>query len=697
MNDGTTKATPVARPVRVHAGEVTLEAHLAVPDDAYGVVLFAHESGMSRFSSQALTVRRHLQQQGLATLLVDLLTPEEEDVDRRARHLRFDIPTLAQRMAGAARWLRTHEPTRGLAVGAFGASTVGGAALLAAADHPDAIQAVVSCGGRPDLAGEALARLEIPVLLIVGGRDVQGREMNRNAMAQMEHAEVKLDVVPGAIHLFEEEVALEEVAHRTAEWFSAHLGDHGESSALAPRETQKPEAQRESEVYARPADVARLISEHAEPFGAVDDADLDALLDRIGDARVVCLGEASHGTHEFYALRARITQALVERKGFRIIAAEADWPDAERVDAYVRHREPREQGWEAFARFPTWMWRNEEVAALVEWLRTWNAQREARDRAGFFGLDLYSLYTSLYEVLDYLEDRDPELAEEARARYSCLTPFSEDPALYGRAVVSERYRDCEDEAVAMLQDLLRQRLRLTAGEADGGETHKAFPFFDAAQNASVVRDAERYYREMFYGNVSTWNLRDTHMMRTLQALLRFFGGDTGNDAKAVVWAHNSHLGDAAATYQAQRGEINLGHLCRQAYGDDAYLIGFGTHTGTVFAADDWGAEGHVKRVRPSHPESYEWLGHESGVANFFLPLRRADRRLLHELEQARLERAIGVIYRPRTELQSHYFPASLPHQFDEWIWIDETQAVTPLGPSHAPDLPHTHPLRLLVD
>lgn len=446
----------------------------------------------------------------------------------------------------------------------------------------------------------------------------------------------------------------------------------------------------EAEVHRAPAEIAALVARHAEPFGSVDDADLDALLDRIGDARAVCVGEASHGTHEFYQLRARITQALIERKGFTVVGAEADWPDAERVDAYVRHREPGEQEWEAFARFPTWMWRNEPVRDFVEWLRERNDGRPEAERAGFFGLDLYSLYASLEAVLGYLDDRDPELAATARSRYSCLLPFSEDPALYGQAVVTRRYQDCEDEAVEMLQDLLRQRLRLTEGP---GAPEAAFPFFDAAQNARVVRDAEAYYRQMFYGTVSTWNLRDTHMMGTLQALLTFFGPD----AKAVVWAHNSHLGDAAATQMGQRGEINLGHLCRRAYGDDAYLIGFGTHTGTVLAADDWGREGRVKGVRPSHPESYEWLGHESGVARFFLPLRDADGRLREELGHPRLERAIGVIYRPQTELQSHYFPAVLPDQFDEWVWIDETRALTPLGPSHAPDLPHTHPFRLLAD
>ena len=683
-----------ARPsaVRVDAGDVVLEGDLEVPEGAVGVVLFTHGSGSSRHSRRNRAVARRLREAGLATLLFDLLTPEEEEADRRARHLRFDVPMLAARVAGAARWLGGHETTRTLPVGVFGASTGGGAALVAAADAPQAVRAVVSRGGRPDLAGDALARVEAPTLLVVGGRDLPTLETNREAMDRMDLADVRLEVVPGAGHLFEEPGALERVAGLAARHFRQHLG--GDGRALA----EPAEPPDEAEVYRTPKEAADTVARHAEPFGSVDDAGLDALLDRIGDARVVCIGEASHGTHEFYALRARVTQRLVEERGFRIVACEADWPDMERVDAYVRGRDPDEREWEAFARFPTWMWRNEPVRDFVERLRDWNDGRDEGDRAGMFGLDVYSLYTSMGEVLGYLGDRDPELAAEARARYGCFAPFSEDPALYGRAVVSRRYQDCEGEAVRVLQDLLRQRLRLTAGGDGAGSgagtgAPEAFPFFDAAQNARVVRDAEAYYRGMFYGNVSTWNLRDTHMMGTLRGLLGFFG----EGAKAVVWAHNSHLGDAAATEMGRRGEINLGHLCRRQYGDGAYLVGFGTHTGTVLAARNWDEDGEVRRVRPSHPESYEWVAHESGVERFFLPLRGADRRLRDGLGRPRLERAIGVVYRPETELQSHYFPAVLPDQFDEWVWIDETRALTPLGPAHAPDLPRAHPFRLLAD
>ncbi len=563
---------PAPPVVRVEADGVALEGDLVVPEDAHGVILFAHGSGSSRHSPRNRAVAQALQEAGLATLLLDLLTPDEGEVDERTRHLRFDVPLLARRLAGAMRWLAAHDATSGLAVGLFGASTGGGAALVAAAEAPDRVRAVVSRGGRPDLAGDALARVEAPTLLVVGGRDPVVLDLNRQAMARMARAEVTLHVVPRASHLFEEPGALEEVARVAAAFFRSHLGgDPGTGRGRLGAGT---------EVYRAPADVAALVTAEAEPLD-LESPSFDALLDRIGDARVVCIGEATHGTSEFYAVRARLTEALVEQKGFQIVAAEADWPDAERVDAYVRHRDLGETERQAFSRFPTWMWRNAETLRFVEWLRDWNDGRPDADRAGFFGLDLYSLYTSVGEVLRYLDGRDPALAETARERYACLAPFAEDPALYSRALVSGRYRACETEAVAVLQDLLASRLRLTA-RGDGRA--QAFPFFDAAQNARLVRDAEAYYRAMYYGSVATWNLRDAHMTWTLRHLLDFFGERAGAEAKAVVWAHNSHLGDAAATQMGSRGEVNVGHLCRQAFGDDAVLIGFGTHAGTVLAA-----------------------------------------------------------------------------------------------------------------
>jgi protein-L-isoaspartate(D-aspartate) O-methyltransferase len=428
-----------------------------------------------------------------------------------------------------------------------------------------------------------------------------------------------------------------------------------------------------------PATVARLLRETAEPIAAAGgDVDLGALVERIGDARVVCLGEATHGTSEFYALRAAITRALVRTKGFTIVAAEADWPDAARIHRYVRGLPSAPvPEWRAFARFPQWMWRNHEVLGFVEWLRDWNASHPP---VGFYGLDLYSLYRSVGLVLDYLDRVDPAAARVARERYGALMPWEGDPATYGRAVVSGRYRGCEAEVVAMLRELVSRELEYAARDGEH--------FLDATGNARVVANAEAYYRLMYYGGSASWNRRDRHMFETLEALLRFHGPS----AKAVLWEHNSHLGDAAATEMGVRGELNVGNLCRQTFGDRAYLVGFGTDHGTVAAAHDWDGPMEVMSVRPSNLRSYESLCHTTGIGAFCLALREPRRaEVREELALPRLERAIGVVYRPDTELQSHYFHASLSHQFDEWIWLDATRAVHPGTEADARRFPRAHP------
>ena len=433
----------------------------------------------------------------------------------------------------------------------------------------------------------------------------------------------------------------------------------------------------------RPATVAALLRDVAERFSAIEDVKLGPLLERIGKARVVLLGEASHGTSEFYRMRARITQELITRLGFTLVAVEADWPDACWIDRYVRHAGQPPASGEPFRRFPTWMWRNREVAEFVEWLRIHNAAvTDPGAQTAFYGLDLYSMYGSIAAVLDYLDRVDPSAAQIARERYACLTPWSSDPAAYGRAALSERQRSCEAPVIAILMDLLDQRLEYARRDGER--------FLDAVQNARLVANAERYYRVMYYGSVTSWNLRDQHMFDTLTMLL-----DSRPNAKAVVWEHNSHIGDAAATEMSLRGEHNVGRLCRQAFGEAAYLVGLGTDHGTVAAAANRDEPMEVMRVRPAHPDSYERICHESGVPAFLLPLRDAARpEVREELIPSRLERAIGVIYRPDTELQSHYFQASLPHQFDEYVWLDETGAVTPLQGRPLGGVPDTYPFGL---
>jgi protein-L-isoaspartate(D-aspartate) O-methyltransferase len=329
------------------------------------------------------------------------------------------------------------------------------------------------------------------------------------------------------------------------------------------------------------------------------------------------------------------------------------------------------------------MWRNREVREFFDWLRAHNADVEPGNRVAFHGLDLYSLYNSIRSVLDYLDSVDPRTAQVARRRYGCLTPWQADPATYGHAAVTGTYQTCEHEVTSMLADLMQKRRAYA--EHDGER------FLDAVQNARLVANAERYYRTMYYGSRSSWNLRDSHMFETLKNLLSFHGPSS----KAIVWAHNSHVGDSAATEMSARDEYNIGHLCRQAFANASYSIGFGTNSGTVAAASNWDEPMQVKAVRPALAGSYERLCHETGDPRFLLPLRElVPAALTAGLMQSRLERAIGVIYRPETELQSHYFEAVLPRQFDEYVWFDETRAVTPLQTEELKGLPDTYPFGL---
>ena len=422
------------------------------------------------------------------------------------------------------------------------------------------------------------------------------------------------------------------------------------------------------------------VADACEPFNSLETANLDPLLERIGGARIVLIGEATHGTSEFYKLRNRITFELIVKKGFKFVAIEGDWPDAARIDHYVRHLDYPPSEWTAFSRFPTWMWRNEEVREFVDWLRIRNADIPPDERVAFHGLDLYSLYSSIRSILKYLDEVDPVTADIARERYGCLTPWQTDPATYGHAALSGSYRSCEAEVVGMLGELSRKHFEYA--EHDGER------FLDAIQNARLVANAERYYRVMYYGSRESWNLRDTYMFETLKTLQSFYGADN----KAIIWAHNSHVGDAAATEMSARGEINIGSLCREEFGDNVYSIGFGTDNGTVAAASSWDGPMEIKSIVPSQAGSYEKLFHDVGLPGFLLGLRHLSSSSLRTaLSKPRLERAIGVLYLPETELTSHYFQAVLPRQFDEYIWIDTTQAVQPFDTAELAGLPDTYP------
>ncbi len=436
------------------------------------------------------------------------------------------------------------------------------------------------------------------------------------------------------------------------------------------------------------ADPLDVIRRHAIWFEPVVDG-FAQLFEAIGDAEVVLIGEASHGTHEFYRTRAELTKALIQRAGFNIVAVEADWPDAYRVNRWVRYasddRDP-ESALGDFLRFPRWMWRNTDVVDFIAWLREFNGTQPAAAHTGFYGLDLYSLHASADAVLAYLKKVDPTAADRARFRYSCFEDFREDTQAYGYAATIGLSASCEQAVIAELLDLRRRAAEYASRDGRLAEDE----FFAAEQNARVVQNAESYYRAMFGGRVESWNLRDTHMMETLQALIDHVRRTTGS-ARAVLWAHNSHLGDARATDMSIMGELNVGQLVREAYGERAFLIGFTTHTGSVTAAADWDEPSRRRRVRPSLHGSYERLFHDAGIERFVLLLR--DPAVRAALLEPRLERAIGVIYRPDTERMSHYFGARLADQFDAVIHIDQTQALEPLErwAIDEADLPETYP------
>jgi erythromycin esterase-like protein len=431
---------------------------------------------------------------------------------------------------------------------------------------------------------------------------------------------------------------------------------------------------------------------HALPLtGAA--GDYDPLLADIGDADLVLLGEASHGTHEFYRERALITRRLIEERGFTGVAVEADWPDAYRVNRYVRgapEDADAEEALRGFRRFPTWMWRNAEVLDFVGWLRSHNDRAGADGAAGFYGLDLYSLYSSVREVISYLDGVDPAAASRARERYACFEHFAEEGQEYGRAVTLGVSEPCRRGVVEQLLDLHRSSIGYLRRDGLAAEDDQ----FYAEQNARLIANAEEYYRTMFASHVSSWNLRDTHMADTLDALLAHLERH-GERAKLVVWEHNSHIGDARRTEMGPRGELNVGQLTRSRHPDRAVLVGFTTHSGTVTAASAWDGPAERRRVRPGLPESYEALFHELGEERFLLRFEVTGAASV--LREPRLERAIGVIYRPETERQSHYFTAHIASQFDAVIHIDETRAVEPLERSagwEAGEPPETYPTAL---
>jgi protein-L-isoaspartate(D-aspartate) O-methyltransferase len=517
--------------------------------------------------------------------------------------------------------------------------------------------AVVVSGGGPDVPAPLLAQLSIDGRLVIPvGSDPREQEIVR--------------VVRRGYERYERE-------NLGAVRFVPENGAEPRNEAEQPPATI-PFARR-GRGWARAT--SRLIRETAEPVSDLEQLDLGPLMERIGESRVVTLGGATHGTAEFRRMCARITRELIQKRGFTIVATEADWADAAQVDRRIRGGGTPAVGGSAFARFPTWMWRNREVRDFVDWLGRYNASfGDSARRVGFHGLDLYGMYASRDLVLRYLDRVDAEAARVARIRFGCLTPWEQDPALYRRAALSRGYADHETAIVARLLDMLEQRFEhaLVDGES----------WLGTGRDRRAVSNAECYYRLMYYATRGSWALRDQHMFETLERLLERFGPES----RAVVWQHSSHAGDAAHTEMGARGERNVGMLARQKYGSEAFLIGFGTNSGTVATASEWGGPVKFRQIRESHSQSYGRLFHDADRPAFMLNLRHPERaELREELAEPRLERAIDVIYRPETELRSHYFQASLPLQFDAYVWFDQTHAVTPIPVRERRGEPEIHP------
>jgi erythromycin esterase-like protein len=408
-----------------------------------------------------------------------------------------------------------------------------------------------------------------------------------------------------------------------------------------------------------------------------DGAFEDLLIAFVGDASIVMLGEGTHGTHDFYHERAQITKYLIEKKGFNAIAIEGDWPDAARIHRYVQGSSKDVEAIDAlkgFTRFPSWMWANADMLNFVGWLRSFNeSQVRTMPPVGFFGLDLYSLFASTREVVAYLEKIDHADAEQARRRFACLDQFGGSSQKYAYAMGLNLTHSCESGVIEQLMDLLKNasKYRIHDGGMDGTEE-----YFNAEQNCRLIASAEHYYRTMLRDDVSSWNLRDEHMAESLQQI-RLHLEHKGMQPKVVVWAHNSHIGDARATEMSQRREFNLGQLVKEAYGKEALSIGFTTYDGTVTAASAWDGEAERKHVNPALSGSYEALFHKTDMPKFFLDLKPGS-EVARALTEPLLERAIGVLYLPDRERVSHYFSASLSSQFDAVIHVDHSRAVEPI-------------------
>ena len=631
-----------------------LQGTLTVPPESRGIILFAHGGGSSHKSPRNIFVAKALNDAGFGTLLFDLLTVNES-LNRKNV---FDIELMSKRLLVATEWSKRNCPS--LPVGYFGASTGAAAALSAAEDRLD-IFAIVSRGGRPDMALDALPKVYAPTLLLVGAEDKSVIPLNQLAKDQLKNC--KMVLIPTAGHLFEEPGTLEQVVEYAVGWFLNSISLHLEKNI----DTKAPVKE----------NIVNEIEVNSYPFSNTND--LDSWLNKISKHKIIMLGESTHGTKEFYSLRREISKKLIQNHGYSFIAVEGDWPDCNKLNDYIKGTKkeaPKEAVRGQFHRWPTWMWSNEEIPPLIKWMKT-------NQLGAFYGLDVYSLFESLEEIKKHLDHVDSSTSMRILETYKCFESYKCDEIAYAKSLL-KLPRGCQEEVVGNLKALLRVRLQETNLSKED--------LFDTKQNARVIANAEKYYRAMLTGGAESWNIRDLHMMETLENLLKLHGPD----AKAIVWAHNTHIGDYHATDMSENGYINLGGLARERFGiEDVFLLGFSSYQGEVTAGSSWGGPEKKMNLPKAHAGTYEDYFHQAALnmktRQFLTSFDKLDEH--SSLFRKLGHRAVGVVYDPDHESRSNYVPTQMAKRYDGLIFVDETTAVKSLPSTFAlEEIPETWPL-----
>lgn len=633
------------------AGDAQLWGDLQTAKEMRGLVIFAHGGGSSRQSPRNQLVAKELNKAGFSTFLIDLLTETEAADPVRI----LDVPLMAKRLTAATNTVLGHLKNKKLPVAYFGSDSGAEVVLLTASQTEHPIYSIICRGGRMDPSEEFLAKVHAPTLLIIGAADTTAIELNAQAQKKLKNS--SLSIIPKATRLFEETGALDKVIELTLDWLVSHLPN--ERHSYFPQE-----------------EVLRELQQHAR--SVTDSSSWDELIQSLSSRRVVMLGEATHGTQEFYHFRRLISERLIKDHGFNFIAVEGDWPDCMKLNEYIQYgrgRNARDLMMQ-FHRWPTWMWANEETATLVENLKV--------NKTGFFGLDVYSLFESMDYVNAYAMRALPNQAAQIRAKYACFDPFDRDEKLYAKSLL-EFPEGCRHEVIANLRDLLRLRI--------DSKTKQSPEYFNAQQNARIVANAEHYYRAMLFGGPPSWNIRDHHMLDTLQQLLH----RAGPQSKCIVWAHNSHIGDYHATDMLEAGYVNLGGLARERFGKEKVaLVGFGTYQGQVLASSAWEGPETVTTVLPARPSSFEDYCHRAAEGlpskDFYIVFDKlSENSVLRQRSYG--HRAIGVVYNTRAEAKGHNYVPTIPAQrYDAFVFIDRTSYLQsiPTKTTHL-DLPETWP------